>query len=273
MEKLEVFMSTEQYRKQKMIPRRDFIYLCIILIITLIAVVTLTLGDSSRAGENLNFAATLTSIILADLAIVISLVDASGQKESIKDLREASDSINNSVENVKSVLDKTREQLQEVLVLRDEIIEKSQLNISEFKTEFIIEIKKMIEESNGQNISMDDLEKLIKSLKDKEIKFDTTTSIPMWIVNNESLDIDVMFGTDKELETHINNIFGYKNTPEADLINELIKLYTKDLSNTDLSNKYLIKKARAKINKMVRHRVLHRATNNSNEVSYFTLPF
>jgi len=105
-----------------MMPKRDFIYLCIILSIILISVTSLILGDSQKAGENLNFAATTVSIVLAVIAIIMTIVDSSGQRNNIVLLKETVDKVQNSYSDVKELVDRSVLQLKEISELKDELI-------------------------------------------------------------------------------------------------------------------------------------------------------
>ena len=72
--------------------------------IALIFFATLALGNSARAGENLNFAATAVSVVLAVIAIVITLWDATGQKNNVMQLKKTARKLEKSLEDVKAFL-------------------------------------------------------------------------------------------------------------------------------------------------------------------------
>jgi hypothetical protein len=258
------FLEKTKWKRQKMIPRRDFIYLCIILTIAAIALVTIVLGDSTRAGENLNFAATLSSIILAVLAIVITLVDSSGQKEIISQLQDASEEINDSVENVRSTLSNTREQLSEVLKLKDELLEQSRLNMKEIKDEFINEIKKQAKGESGEKITVETLKEILDQLEEKNAR--------MFENSFQSLSIDKIFGLDSEIERHLDKRFNYCDFSEEDLIDELYSLCIN--RNYNIPNQWGFKvKAKQKINQLLMNSKIYEKYTDEGKRVYFTLPF
>jgi hypothetical protein len=254
-----IFLDKNRITKQKVVPLRDFIYLCFILIIILVSVVTMTLAESSRAGENLNFAATLTSIILAVLAIVITLVDSSGQKENINMLREASNEINSSVENIKSILDTTQNQLDGVITLRDELLEQSKGLFIEFQKEFIKDVKEQLDASKGQ-LSPDDLNRIIKEIKPKEFKVDL-----------QKYSLNELFGTNLLIEKHIEEVFGGNDIPHSRLIDELVGIGK--ARGIDRPEAYLYARADAKIKSLVQDNIIFDTTKKGGVKTYSILPF
>ncbi|BAU27620.1 hypothetical protein DFP93_102132 [Aneurinibacillus soli] len=146
--------------KQLTMPRRDFIYLCIILVIILISVCSFFFGGSTRAGESLNFGATLVSIILAVLAIVITLIDIGGQKNNVLDLKESVEKINKALSQSQLLIESTKEQVFEINSLKEQLLGRIEESIK-----FQEEIKEMIRGSEGEEI---DKEAILKALEERE---------------------------------------------------------------------------------------------------------
>jgi hypothetical protein len=71
------------FKETKMIPVRDFWFLVAIVATILICIIAMRFGSSTKAGDELNFAATAVSIFLAVVAIVITLVDVAGQRHNV----------------------------------------------------------------------------------------------------------------------------------------------------------------------------------------------
>ncbi|GKV54257.1 hypothetical protein NCCP2222_02040 [Sporosarcina sp. NCCP-2222] len=74
-----------------------FVYLSIIFAGVVIWLVSYIFADSNYAGSLLAFAATLSSILLAVIAIIITLIDVAGQRNNIFDVK-------NSVEELKKAV-------------------------------------------------------------------------------------------------------------------------------------------------------------------------
>lgn len=90
---------SEQVNKvhgRKQVDTLHLIYLGIIAVGGFVWLGAYIFKDSISAGPHLNFAATLTSILLAVIAIVITLIDVAGQRSNIFDVK-------SSVEELKIV--------------------------------------------------------------------------------------------------------------------------------------------------------------------------
>ncbi|WP_068983885.1 hypothetical protein [Lysinibacillus xylanilyticus] len=91
-------MEKQEKKKngRKQVDALHLIYLGIITGGLIVLLLSYIFGESIKAGSHLNFAATLTSILLAVIAIVITLIDVAGQRSNIFDVK-------NSVENLQTV--------------------------------------------------------------------------------------------------------------------------------------------------------------------------
>ncbi|MCY8917475.1 hypothetical protein MOE20_04090 [Bacillus atrophaeus] len=58
-------------------------YLIIVATLLISFIAILAFGKNPAAGDQMNVAATVTSIILAVIAIIMTLVDVAGQRQSI----------------------------------------------------------------------------------------------------------------------------------------------------------------------------------------------
>jgi uncharacterized membrane-anchored protein YhcB (DUF1043 family) len=191
--KREIFMKKESGINvvvpytTKYIPIRDFVYLCIILSIVLISIVTMVLSNSTRAGENLNFAATAVSIVLAILAIVITLTDSSSQKESIKKLEDLVNIMDGSVNNTRTALkesiSKSEEHVKTLITLKEELKKHYEDSFDQLRSN----LHKMIEKDNPtltkeviDTIIENSIEKMNKDFNNKSsIKSKTEFEIEM----------------------------------------------------------------------------------------------
>ncbi|RTQ92957.1 hypothetical protein [Lysinibacillus telephonicus] len=83
-------------KQRKQVDSIHLLYVSIIFGGIIVLLLAFIFNKSNYAGELLNFAATLSSILLAVIAIVITLIDVAGQRNNIFDVK-------NSVENLKEV--------------------------------------------------------------------------------------------------------------------------------------------------------------------------
>jgi len=136
--------------ERKFIPVRDFIYLCVILVIILITVISFFLGDSAKAGENLNFGATAISIVLAVIAIIMTIVDSAGQKQNVYDLKKSLEVMQVTLVEEKLVVEQFKEQLGVVEQSRIELMEEIK-NIVSFRDEIMKITNKKSEDGKESN--------------------------------------------------------------------------------------------------------------------------
>lgn len=157
----------------KLIPVRDFIYLCVILGITLIAVISYFLGDSSRAGENLNFAATAISVVLAVIAIIMTIVDSAGQKQNVFDLKKAIEVMQETLTEEKKIVEDFKDQLAAVEQNKMELMNE----VKNFIT-FRDEIKEIInkENENGESSNIQAIAEIKQKMDDYDMKKITDTA-------------------------------------------------------------------------------------------------
>lgn len=110
------------------------IYLGIIAIIILAFFLVFAFGDTDNAGKLVSAASTVSSLILSVIAIIMTIVDSAGQRNTISDLKETADklegnliSVNDGLEeinNLKEALLSSMGQIQESYdVLGEEITE------------------------------------------------------------------------------------------------------------------------------------------------------
>lgn len=164
----------------KTIPLRDFVYLCIILGTITIAIVSLVLSNSETANSNLNFAATSVSIVLAVIAIVMSLIGNYEQNRITNNLESAVNKIN------ESVLD-----LKEIKEIKDDLLD------------FKEESNRNFEEINKTMSGLDNIDKVLLKVKDMEqIVSDKLESIEKDSSEHTSFETlgDILTETKQELK-------------------------------------------------------------------------
>lgn len=159
-------MSNLDESKIKTINKLHLIYMLIIAAIVVISILTISIWSNETAGIGLNNAATAASIVLAVVAIVITLVDVAGQRKGISEIRDSADTLQvttKETENLLSNLLKMREDLEE------------RLNALSFKSDEISENLERLQEitsegtTDGNNKEeIEDIKKNINKLLNKE---------------------------------------------------------------------------------------------------------
>lgn len=101
-----------------------FIYIIICLVIVILAILAYTVWDNETAGVGLNNAATASSIVLAVVAIVMTIVDIAGQRKTVSDLRDTAETLEeNLIQTNKSL--ETVSELENQLISSMDTIQKS----------------------------------------------------------------------------------------------------------------------------------------------------
>ncbi|WGG44187.1 hypothetical protein [Rossellomorea sp. DA94] len=141
------------------------IYLGILSLLVIVLLVSYIFSGSEYAGELLNFGATLSSILLAVIAIIITLIDVAGQRSNIYDVK-------NSVEELKGVA-QNFSNLQEEYIKNNEIIRQQISDLIKKQNELntlTSTLSTLIEDSQNNEDKDEVVQELNKGLKEvKEI--------------------------------------------------------------------------------------------------------
>ncbi|ETT60120.1 hypothetical protein MHI43_01480 [Paenibacillus sp. FSL H8-0457] len=183
-------------KPSKMMPVREFWFLFVIslLILVTINVLAVLFGTDKTAGAVLNFTATAISIVLAVIAILITLLDIAGQKNSVHQLAELSQELQSSSDNIKDRINEVAELKNEFLksiteneAFRKEIISqleelKADMNPSKYKNKDDSQ-----KDDNNSEFVNEKLNKIIENLhKNKSFTWFTKIRIRIHDVSNFS---------------------------------------------------------------------------------------
>lgn len=146
-------------KQPKMINQLHLIYPLIIAAISMVSLATYYYGGGSKAGEMVSFASTLSSIILSVIAIIMTIVDVAGQRNTILDLKETAEKLSETNEKSQELNINIMDKLDEIALLRDQLIEQINSN-----TEWKDDIKKLLQGS-AKDISPDDYQKIVEEAK------------------------------------------------------------------------------------------------------------
>lgn len=162
--------------KPVLINRLHLIYLLIIAAVIILSVLAINHWSGNNASVALSNWATASSIVLAVVAIVMTIVDVAGQRNNILDLKETSEMLKNN-------LNKIEEQVVEIDGIRETLLN-SMGQVFESNEKLRSDFKQFLEKVKTEDLSEEEKEKLtndyIKKLnKDKLIDF--------WPISNESI--------------------------------------------------------------------------------------
>lgn len=148
--------------KDKQIGVSHFVYVCIIALLIISFILVFAFGGSQDAGNQVNVMATGISIILAVIAIFMTLVDVAGQRQSIIDIKETAEKLAESQTISQETVQKSIETLNELADFRKELLK----SVSDYRNgteELILELFKKEE----QSISKEELQELLNKLNRK----------------------------------------------------------------------------------------------------------
>ncbi|MCY8807005.1 hypothetical protein MOE15_00395 [Bacillus atrophaeus] len=115
------------------------IYTMIISLMLITFIAILAFGKSTAAGNQMNVAATSISIILAVIAILMTLVDVAGQRQSMIDRKETAESLNKSNNEAQKMFQKSMQAVENFENLKETLIK----SVDSFKTETIERLEKI----------------------------------------------------------------------------------------------------------------------------------
>lgn len=148
----------------KQVPIREFIYLCVILGLLTVGACSFFLSDNLKAASHLNFAATMISIVLAVIAIVITLVDVAGQKHNVMQLNESMEVLDTSISDIKNLVEKTSIQYDSVTSLKDELLSRI-TETEEFRKEVLEQIGNLASSNQGNASLVQEVEKIKETIR------------------------------------------------------------------------------------------------------------
>lgn len=152
--------------QNKSIRVEHLVYLIIIFVITLSFFLVISFGDLPNANGMLAVAGTVSSIILAVIAIVMSLIDVAGQRQSIIDLKETAEKLDEATNATHIKMDETIMQLSELEAIKDQIILDAEEN-KKWKDEILYELTEITNKESNQT-----LEDIIVKLKEEKEETD-----------------------------------------------------------------------------------------------------
>lgn len=99
------------------------VYIIIISVIVLAFFLVFALGDRETASTTIGTASTVSSLILSVIAIVMTLIDVAGQRQSMLDLKETADKLQNSNESASVLTEKLMEKMIEIQDMKDQMLD------------------------------------------------------------------------------------------------------------------------------------------------------
>lgn len=155
--------------KDKKIGVSHFVYVCIIALLIITCILAIAFGGNKDAGNQMNVMATGISVVLAVIAILMTLVDVAGQRQSIIDIKETAEKLAESQSVSHETIQKTIETLDELVNFRKELMN----SVSDYRNgteELIHELLKKEEKTINKEELQELLSKFNKKTSDLESK-------------------------------------------------------------------------------------------------------
>ncbi|MGE6624624.1 hypothetical protein [Bacillus pumilus] len=134
-----------------------FVYTTIIALLIITFILVFAFGDNKDAGNQVNVMATGISIILAVIAILMTLVDVAGQRQSIIDIKETAEKLMKNQKASDDALEKSIETLEFLSSFREEML----ASVSEFKD---LTEERLTELLSKETIEKSDLDMALKDI-------------------------------------------------------------------------------------------------------------
>ncbi len=108
--------------KYKQIGVVHLVYGCIIALLIITFTLAIAFGGNKDAGNQMNVMATGISVVLAVIAILMTLVDVAGQRQSIVDIKETAEKLTKTQEASQDALRLTLETIGNLNEFREELL-------------------------------------------------------------------------------------------------------------------------------------------------------
>jgi len=160
--------------KDYQLRKRDFVYMLSIFVLILIFVIGNYYWRTESAGTTLNNVATGVSSVLAVVAILITLWDVAGQRNSIADIRETAEKLEKTQKSSHNLFEEMSSQIQSINNFKETIQESVDTNkaISTDVSEAIEQLK-----DNGQKDENEDLLNKLEDIQNKVSKYDKKVNL------------------------------------------------------------------------------------------------
>lgn len=106
----------------KKISVSHLVYIIIIFIIVLSFFLVIAFGGLDNAGTMMGTASTVASLILSVIAIVLSLIDVAGQRQSMVDLRETAEKLYESNESAANLIQELTGKMEELQEMKNQMV-------------------------------------------------------------------------------------------------------------------------------------------------------
>ncbi|GAB1529602.1 MULTISPECIES: hypothetical protein [Brevibacillus] len=193
-----------------MVPKRDFLYLFIIMLLLFgtVTLCTIIFVVSEKAILGISVASTLVSIILAVLAIIYTYVDSSAQKDNVRQIKEATDRLEASVQEEKAIIESFSIELEKVSALKDELLARIS-ETQEWRDGVLKQLKEMSEAKQGDaTLEISEIEKVMNEEREKKKLTHIDHKYPNYLINLDSkvlykhmLDILLVYPDGMPLDT------------------------------------------------------------------------
>lgn len=154
------------------------VYIIIIAVILLAFILVIAFGNTQTANTTMGTASTVSSLILSVIAIVMTITDVAGQRNTVSDIKE-------SAEKLQSNLSTVNESIEEVGKLKEELMDSMrEINISnQLIVKEILALKGKYEKGDGEEPNQEN-EKFVRDLDDLSERLKTVYVKPRYSSNN-----------------------------------------------------------------------------------------
>lgn len=200
------------------------VYIIIISIIVLSFFLVIAFGGTDNASTTMGTASTVSSLILSVIAIVLSLVDVAGQRQSMIDLKETADKLYESNESASFLIQDLTTKMVDLQEIKEQMIDAVKES-DEWRKDLVEKIESIKQKGD---IKTEDLEGIIKQANDQKFnKFIKNLREDEELIHNSCKNYynSLPYNTNKAIQA-IQRRFSTNN---AIMQNELIKFLMSEL--------------------------------------------
>ncbi|CAG9612810.1 hypothetical protein BACCIP111899_01988 [Bacillus rhizoplanae] len=190
------------------------VYIIIIFVIVLSFFLVIAFGGTDNAGTMMGTASTVSSLILSVIAIVLSLIDVAGQRESMVDLKETAEKLQESNIIASSIIESLTAKMDELQGMKDQMI-KAVNKSEEWRTGLVKEIQGL---KQMDDVKKEDLEGLYKKANEGVKSLDFDIWLEKNLVEQSFKDVGSTYSFIKYLREHFQENDQFKSSHFVSMI-------------------------------------------------------
>jgi hypothetical protein len=175
------------------------VYIIIIAIIVLSFFLVIAFGGTENASTTIGTASTVSSLILSVIAIVMTLIDVAGQRQSMMDLKETADKLRESNESADVLIQELTAKMVDLQDMKEQMVEAVKES-DEWRKDLVTKLENIKQKGN-----IEELKDVIENVSENKIA---------------NIDNILQYNY---MNPYLEHIRGHKYAVETDIFSKTVK--------------------------------------------------